>query len=166
MIVCSMLAVLSGAFTFVCFICLKSWSYQKQRLDLRESAIWAFEDLSRDLRQARLITLAQSSRVTFVVSTYEAIDYNLVLNAGIWQLIRTYTLSTTPASISTAAVSKNVSTFTLQFYDSNGVLIPAPVPAAQLVNIRLVMITLSNRSTLWTNTETVTFRTQIRPRNL
>ncbi len=173
-----MVSILASAFTFVFFMALKNWNYQRQRLEVREPAIWALENISKDLRQARSVTLGNASRITFTVSPYETIDYNRVLSSGLWQVVRTYTLSTTPATSTTAAVAggaiggtttfirNTVSAFTLQYYNSSGTLISTPVPPAQLANIRLVRITLSLQSTLLLNTETVTLRTEIRLRNL
>lgn len=166
MLSCVMLAVFTPAFTFAFFIVLKNWNFQRQRLDLRESAIWALENFSRDLHQARSVSLAQANRITFTTSFYEAIDYNRLLRAGTWQLMRTRTLSTSPPVTTTASVAKNVSSFLLQYYDSAGRLIPTPVPPIQLANIRLVRVTLSIQSTLLNTVETITLRTQVRPRNL
>ncbi|MFZ5799926.1 MAG: PilW family protein [Candidatus Omnitrophota bacterium] len=167
MISCAMLAVLTAAFSDIVFVTWRNWNYQNQRLELREPAIWAMENISQDLRRARSITLADASRITFSVSPYESIDYNRVLSGGVWQLVRTQTLTTLPVTTNTATMGKNVSAFTLQYYDSSGGSIAAPIGSqAQRDNVRLVRITLSMQSTLLSNTETVTLRTQIRPRNL
>jgi len=155
-----------SVFTVSVFVCFRNWYFQKQRLDLRESAAWGFENFSKDLRTARSFTLGSVNQVTFTVSPYETIDYSRVFTGGIWQLIRTRTLSTAPVTTTTAAVAANVSAFTLQYFDSAGTAIPTPVAAAQLANIRLVNGTLSVQTTVLGNTETVTQRTQLRPRNL
>ncbi|MDP2940373.1 MAG: type II secretion system protein [Candidatus Omnitrophota bacterium] len=165
MISVAMFAVLSSAFTFVFFITLKNWNYQSQRLELREPAIWGLENISQDLRRASSFSVCQASQIEFTISPYETVNYNRVLTSGVWQIVRTYT--PTGLSATTATVAKNVSAFTLEFYNSAGTLISTPIGTqAQRDNVRLVRITLSLQSTLLSNVETVTLRTQIRPRNL
>ncbi len=159
-----MLAILISAFTYVFFIILKNWNYQSQHMELREPANWAMESISQDLRKASSISLAQASRVTFSVSPYETVDFNRVFSTGNWQIVRTYTVGT---ASSTATVCKNTSAFTLTYYTSAGATIPTPIATqAGRDTVRLVRIQLSTQSTLLSNTETYTLRTQVRLRNL
>lgn len=175
MLACAALFILVQVFVYGTFVCLKNWSYQNQRFELTEPLVWAFENLSQDLRNATDITRAENNRITFTISPYENIDYTRVLNSGVYQLYRTYTLATTPNTITYAGVAKNINISTapaspiiFQYYDANGTLMTTPVAAAQLVNICSISITISTRSTpaVGTGAEAVVFRTEVRPRNL
>ncbi|MFH0876730.1 MAG: hypothetical protein V1863_00715 [Candidatus Omnitrophota bacterium] len=162
----SMLGVLLLAFTYSYFLILKNHGYQNQRFDLRQTAIWALENISQDLHQATSLTAADVNALTFTLSSYETIAYALASAAGTTQLIRTYTLNTSPATTKASAAAKNVSSFALAYYDSSGTeLTSVPLSAGDMANVRLIKITLILQSTLSSNTQTWTLRTEVRPRN-
>lgn len=164
----SMLGVLLAAFTYSYFLLLRNHSYQNQRFDLRQTAIWALENISQDLHQAtELLAPADVNTLTLTLSSYETITYALQSAAGTTQLIRTYTLNTSPVTTKESAVAKNVSSFALAYYNSNGTeLTSVPLSAGDRANVRLIKITLILQSILWSNTQTWTLRTEVRPRNL
>ncbi|MBM3249095.1 MAG: hypothetical protein FJZ10_06745 [Candidatus Omnitrophica bacterium] len=156
-----------GAFTFVTFTAMRNWNYQRQDMDLRESAANALDLINQDLRKASSITTATANSITFAISPYETITYARVLGgSGLWQLQRTYAATTSPVTSITSAIAYNVNSFTLAYYTGTGATMTVPVPGAQLANIRLVRITLVNQSTQLLFTDSVTVRAQVRPRNM
>ena len=141
---------------------LKLFSSQGSRGGIKGQAGRFLINISQELRQASLLTSAQSAGLTFKLDTDnngvdETIQYSWsgVSAAPLNKVI----VSTVPAFTLTTPVINALNSLSVSYYDANNNLLSFPVTASQ---VRIAFIDCSAQD----NDETFSLRSQIRLRKL
>jgi len=138
MIVTGLIAVLTGAVSWVFIVGLKTWSSGMDRTDIREGGVLAMERMVRDLSQAGPITAATTTAITFTAdvdndSVNETVTFSRDANNNLIRTVDGAAITLTP----------NAQTLTFSYTDLNNNTLTPPLTGAQLDSIRVVTVVLT-----------------------
>ncbi|MEA3347344.1 MAG: prepilin-type N-terminal cleavage/methylation domain-containing protein [Candidatus Auribacterota bacterium] len=159
LMVVALMSVLVVVTSFVFVAVFKSWGFEIAKAQVKQEAGWGIEKMDRELKELLLITAAEQYSIVF----WSDVNENGVQDAN--ESI-TYSWSGTPGDnltrndgSVTSALSNDVQSFQLSYYNGSGNPLVFPVTPA---NIRLITINLATKK----EDETITIRSNVRPRNL
>ena len=159
LMVVALISVLVAAISLVFVAVFKSWGFEITKAYVKQEAGWGIEKMDRELKELLLISAAQQNSIVFwsdvnengVQDGDESITYS-------WSGTLGDSLIRSDGTI-TSVLSNDVQSFQLSYYDVNGNPLAFPVTPA---NVRLITINLATKK----EDETITVRSNVRPRNL
>ena len=159
LMVVALMSVLVVVTSFVFVAVFKSWGFEVTKAQVKQEAGWGIEKMDRELKELLLISSAEQNSIVF----WPDVNENGIQDGD--ESI-TYSWSGTPGDnlirsdgTITSVLSNDVQSFQLNYYDGNGNSLVFPVTP---VNVRLITINLTTKK----EDETITIRSNVRPRNL
>ena len=136
-IVIVFLSILIGFVSWVFIVGLRSWSFSKNRSDIRQDGNLALEKMVRELSQASSFTIAQAEQVKFVADidsdgTNETVTFS-VTDSNLNRTVDGVTTVLTP----------DAQTLGFLYRDLNDAVMTFPITGGDRVNIRVVIISLT-----------------------
>ena len=136
-IVIVFLTILVGFVSWVFIAGLRSWSFSKNRTDIRQDGNLALEKMVRELNQASSFTIAQVGQVKFVADidsdgTNETVTFSITDS----------NLNRTVDGITTV-LTPDAQALGFLYRDLNNAAMTFPITGGDRVNIRLVIISLT-----------------------
>ena len=151
-----LVSILLSFLTFAYLVAMRGWDAEMKRHSPRFEASKALERVGEEVRSMNSMSAAASNSMTFVEDVDDdGVDETIQYS---WSGVAGEDLTRQEGSI-TATLANNVTSFTIEYYDSNNDVLSFPVTASQ---VRAIRMSLTNAR----GDETFSLRTEFRPRGL
>lgn len=152
----ALISILLSFLTFSYLVAMRGWDAEMKRHSPRFEATKALERVGNEVRSMNSVSSALQNSVTFAEDVNsDGADETIIYS---WSGVSGEDLNRQEGSVTTT-LANNVTSFTLQYYDSSDNVLNFPVTASQ---VRVIQFNLTAAK----SGESFALRTEFRPRGL